>query len=736
MISKRSAFRLLTGIGAVAVGAFAAIEFPDEALLLQQNLSPWIKPSFIFNWFGDAAHSVSATEDEDRLGAAPSPTEAEDQAPPRTNKPQPELLDARSLAETGAALGLDLTGLREAIGFYKAGDLNHGDSAAKTAKDNIVQIALEWIALRNFPREAGFERLQAFAKAHPAWPAQQWLRKRSEEALFGDHKNLGLVKAFFSGSSPETPAGKLALVRVLEEEGRPAEAAALVHSVWRDSDLIPALETRIRLDFGSYLSKADHKYRAEHFLYKEQVAPALRAAALAGPEVMALTKLRIAVIDDTANDKLFNKVPAPLQTDPSFLFAKIQKLRRSDKIREATDIMLKAPRDPVLLVNGDEWWVERRLIARKLLDQGDAATAYKICAEHSATSHEMKLEAEFHAGWIALRFLNDPARASVHFANLAALAETPMSVARAAYWQGRAAEATFDDDAMTRAAAFYEKAAAQPATYYGQLARGRLGLQTLPVRTIENESTGEAREDSVRVIELLYAIGEKELALPLVTEAAKYLAHPSQVAALASIVAKDRDAHVSLLVGKLVNQRGMAIDTLAFPTYGVPLFQPLQNSAAQSIVYSICRQESAFDPKAVSSAGAKGLMQMIVSTARRTAERAGIAFDENRLLSDASFNAQLAAAHLGDLLAEQRGSYILAFAAYNAGGKRVKQWIDSYGDPRTPGVDPIDWVERIPITETRNYVQRVIENLAMYQVRFGEPQTALGEGLYTAQAKL
>ena len=366
----------------------------------------------------------------------------------------------------------------------------------------------------------------------------------------------------------------------------------------------------------------------------------------------------------------------------------------------------------MLLIDGDDWWIERRLLARKLLDQNDAATAYKLCAEHSAMSHEMKIEAEFHAGWIALRFLNDPARAAVHFddsrqargnADVAGAGGLLAGPRRRGLQRGRRHGHL--------ALAFYEQAASHPATYYGQLARGKLGLATLPIRTIANEAKGDARDDSIKVIELLYAIGEKDLANPLVVEAARHLADESQVAALASLVARQHDAHLSLNVGKIISQRGMPIDTLAFPDYGVPPFEPLQNSAAVSVVYSVARQESAFDPTAESSAGAKGLMQMILSTARRTAEHAGVAFDAKRLLTDAAFNAQLAARHLGELLAEQKGSYILTFAAYNAGGKHVKEWLDAYGDPRKPGVDPIDWVERIPFTETRNYVQRVIENL-------------------------
>ena len=182
--------------------------------------------------------------------------------------------------------------------------------------------------------------------------------------------------------------------------------------------------------------------------------------------------------------------------------------------------------------------------------------------------------------------------------------------------------------------------------------------------------------------------------------------------------------------GKSASYRGVALDHIAFPSYGVPDYSALPGSATRAVVYAVARQESAFDPKAVSSAGAMGLMQMIASTARHTAFMRGVSFDITRMLKEPAFNAQLGAAHLGILLGEYRGAYLLTFAAYNAGGGRVKQWIDAYGDPRKPGVDPIDWIERIPITETRNYVQRVMENFIVYRAAFKEtathaPQTEL-----------
>ncbi len=705
--------RLALGAGALAIGLSGAFvrekglvtgfaDWPPAIRLLIAPAPRFLPPAVPF-LRGEAEDEADAALREGALsGAAP------DAAAP---------VDLAAAAQT---LGRDLSGLKEAIAFYKSGALAQGDDAAKAATDPIAKTALEWIALWSFPRESGFRRIQAFIAAHPGWPAPEWLRSRTEEALFGDRKSPALIASYFATTEPQTPAGKLALARALKDAGKSAEAAALARSVWREADINATLEARLMSDFGDYLQKSDYKYRADRLLYKEQTANALRAAALAGPDVVALARARTAVIAEAPSDKLFAAVPLALRADPGYKFAQIQKLRRSDKISAAVSVMLTAPRDPALLVNGDEWWVERRLLARKLLDQGDAKTAYKLCAEHSATTREMQLEAEFHAGWIALRFLNDPALAAAHFETLDKLALTPMSRARAAYWRARAAEASTGADGSAAAHAFYQAAAAYPSTYYGQLARDKLGLTAALAPAPAAEAAGEARDESIKVVELLYAIGEKGLATPLAVNAVRHLDDPAQVAALARVVGRQQDAHVSLTIGKLASQRGIPLDDLAFPTYGVPEFQPLQNSADASIVYSIARQESAFDANAQSGAGAKGLMQMIVSTARRTAERAGVAFSESRLLGDAAFNAQLAAAHLGDLLTEQRGSFILAFAAYNAGGKHVKEWLDAYGDPRKPGVDPIDWVERIPFTETRNYVQRVVENLNVYRLRFAE----------------
>ncbi len=633
------------------------------------------------------------------------------------------------------ALGYDPSGIEEAIAAYKSANIAGGDLIAGRITQPIIRAALEWVALRNDPLKITLARLDAFQTAHPDWPAKTWFRHQTEARLFhvADPK---VVERFFAATAPVTATGKYALAKALKADNREADAVKLVRALFRENDLTPFLEGRLKADFGGDITKADYKYRADKLLYKEQIGPALRFAALAGPDVVALERARATIIAEAPSDKAIAAVPDALRKDPGLILGEVQKLRRADKLMEAANLMQSAPRDPALLVDGDEWWTERRVLARRLLDNGNINAAYVICATHSAVSSEAKVEAEFHAGWIALRFMNEPTRAAYHFGQAAKLAETPTSVSRIAYWQGRTAENSPAPDAIETAQAFYRKAAVHGSTYYGQLARDLLGLKTDPVREPAHEAMGRQRDEAIQVLELLYAAGDRESANALAVDAANGLNDQKQIAALASVIQSQGDAHLALSIGKSIAQRSIPVDVLAFPTFGIPHYDEMPNSAPPPIVYSIARQESAFMPAVVSKAGAKGLMQIIDATARRTAAKVGLPFDSARLVSDPAFNAQLGAAHLGELLAEQGNSLILTFAAYNAGGGRVKQWIDAYGDPRSPGVDPIDWVERIPFTETRNYVQRVMANVTMYKALFDRAKQVAANGRPDREAKL
>lgn len=607
--------------------------------------------------------------------------------------------------------------LSAAVKAYLSGNLADGDREARRLEPGLARVSAEWAALRTLPREVGLERIERFLSEHPDWPAAAWLKKRSEEALYGDPHDPEMARAFFAARPPRGPAGKLALARLRLLDHDEAGAAALVADVWRHSDLNRELETSVKTEFGGLLTRADHKFRADRLLYKENVAGALRAAEAAGTDVALLAKARAAVIGEAASDAAIAAVPKPLQSDPGLLFAQIQKLRRAGQPEAAAALMLKAPGDRNALVEGDEWWVERRLLARAMLDAGEGEWAYTLCAQNPAVSPEARIEAEFHAGWIALRFLDDARRAEKHFRRILDIASAPASEARGYYWLGRALET---QSRAVEAEAAYQSAAAHSATFYGQLAHMKLGGPATPLRLAAQAAAPVAPPLPVRVADALRQAGAKDIAAALLLNAAQIFGRPDELAGLAAAAERMHDARLSLNLGKASTQHGAPLDDLAFPTFGVPDFEPLPGSVDKAMVYAIVRQESAFSARAASGAGAKGLMQMLVGTARATASRQKVAFDAERLTTDPAFNAQLGAAHLGTLFQEHGGSAVLAFAAYNAGGGRVKEWIKAHGDPRDPNVDVVDWIELIPITETRNYVERVLENLQVYRARFGQ----------------
>ena len=696
--------------------------FHDTGLVLKRAGSSVRQAYLDFHWWHPAA------EKPKQVASAPAAVPVTPpQAGPVLDKPQ-AAQDASALKQAYVAaladeriraLGYDPANVGDAIAAYRADNLAGGDSLAARISDPLVRTALEWVALRDVSQKIGMERLDAFGRAHPGWPTPTWFRHQAE-ARTARMRDPRAVLRFYETAAPITAVGKFALAKALKGSGRVADGTKLARALFRESDLQPYLEAQFKTEFGADLTRGDYKYKADRLMYKEQAPAALRYAVSAGPDVVALEKARAAVIAEAPSDKAVAAVPESLRKDPGLILAEVQKLRRADKLMDAANLMQSAPRDRAALIDGDEWWTERRMLARKLLDNGNINAAYVICATASPSTDEDRIEAEFHAGWIALRFMNDPSRATYHFAQAAKLAETPTSIARITYWQARTAAAVMAPEAIGQADALYRKAAVYGATYYGQLARQALGLAEDPLHAPVREAVGPARDEAVRTVELLYAAGEKESATALASEMAGSSHDERQLAALAAVVQAQGDAHLALTVGKVMGQHGFALDQLAYPTFGIPHYDALQGSAPAPVVYSIARQESAFMPTVVSKAGAKGLMQMIDATARHTATKAGLPFDGNRMLTDAAFNAQLGAAHLGELLAEQGGSYILTFAAYNAGGGRVKQWIEAYGDPRKPGVDPIDWVERIPFTETRNYVQRVVANVGMYQAIFAE----------------
>jgi soluble lytic murein transglycosylase len=625
-----------------------------------------------------------------------------------------------------AAARPDLAPFRDAVLAYRRGDVSGGDRLRPRGADPIATTLLDWAAIRFGGSLVDFDRITGFSRANPDWPGLGWVRKRAEEAALAERKPAAILRPFFARERPVTAAGKLALALAFKADGLNADAAALIRDSWRNDTFGRETESRILDEFSDALTQADHRFRMERLLFKENWEGAKRAAEYAGKDYAALVKARNAVATKSSKAaKLLDAVPAGLKSDTSYIFSRAQFLRRAGKAAEAAKVIADVPRDPAILADADEWWVERRLIARKLLDDGDPKAAYAVASAHGATGTEKRIEAEFHCGWIALRFLDRPETAAHHFGRAAGIAATPISLARVSYWQGRAAEAS---GAATEAQNFYRRAAAQGITYYGQLAAAKLGRSQSPLRPSIHPASPEriaaAKSPVVQAVTLLYAAGLRDMAYPLVIEIGKQGQNAAELDAVGDVAEENRDARAMLALGKGAIQRGLPLDEQAFPTIGIPNFEPLGSNVEKAMVYAITRQESAFDPAAGSSVGARGLMQLMPATAQGVAKKFGVEYDPSRLV-DPTYNARLGAAFLGDLMETWKGSHILTFASYNAGPGNAKKWIDAYGDPRSPQIDPVDWVERIPFSETRNYVQRVLENLAVYRKRLDERSALL-----------
>ena len=615
----------------------------------------------------------------------------------------------------------DLAAVREAIEHTRRGRAKDATEVEQRIADPLARKLVEWAILRSDENGADFSRFQAFIAANPSWPNIAMFRKRAEAMLWQERADLATIRAF-TGDRPLSAKGRFALGRALLAQGDRSGAQALVREAWRSEPLPTEAEEQILGTFGDLITRTDEKVRMERRLYANDNATALRAAHRLGGVEPGIAKVRAAVNAKASNaEAMLKDLPSSANQDTGLLFGYIQLLRRADKIAEAAQYMLGAPRDIAQIVDPDEWWVERRLIARKLLDIGDPSTAYRVVRETVPPNKEnYRVEYEFTAGWIALRFLNDPATAAQHFARIGAGISNPISLARAGYWRGRAADAM---NKPQEARAYYEQAARYSTAYYGQLARAKLGLPEIalaspPVPSAEKRSA-LARHEVVRAIEILYAINERDLVVPIVADLAERGSDTGVLAALAELTAKHDDARCALLIGKGALGRGHPFDHYAFPTFGLPRYSSIGPEVEPAVVYSIARQESAFNPRDVSSANALGLMQVTPEAGRYVAKKFNVTFDQKRLLHDNVYNMQIGAAELGDDIAAYNGSYIMAFAGYNAGRGRVREWVERYGDPRDPKVDPVDWVERIPFSETRNYVQRIIENVQVYRARFG-----------------
>lgn len=594
--------------------------------------------------------------------------------------------------------------LRNALAAAAAKDWPRAEAVAEGA---VGQDIIRWMRLR--AGEGTLTEYESFLALRPDWPGLPLLRQKGEVAV-ARSTTPDRVIAWFTADRPATPAGSMALIRALRASGRAEEAGAEARRAWLRLTFDAAEEDAF-LALAGPLAADTHVARAERLLWDDRLSEARRMLPRLPEGPRALTAARLALREgkDGVN-ALVDRVPVSLRGDPGLAHDRFQWRMDKGLYDSAAELILQRS-EAGTLGRPEAWAARRASLARQLHEMGAGRTAWRVAATHGLAGGADYADLEFLAGFIALRNLGDPATARLHFQRLKGAVKTPISLSRADYWLGRAEEAAGNAEAARVA---YAAAARHQTAYYGLLAAERLGM-TLDLRPLAGggaADTGALPASSVlAAARLLLRAGDR-------AQGKRFLLHLAGgmdgggIARLAAMATAMNEPHVALLLAKAAAERGVILPGAYFPVTGmVPDGLPV----SRALALAIARRESEFDPSVVSPAGAMGLMQVMPGTAQMMATETGLPYARSRLTTDPGYNVAMGSAYLKVLVDEFGPAVALVAAGYNAGPGRPRRWITAFGDPRAPEVDVVDWVERIPIGETRTYVMRVVESLVIYR---------------------
>ncbi len=676
-----------------------------------------------------AARAQSTPAGESRQSPAPKRAKAEAAYVARLDKVLAPVLAITPSPSDADAVRLAIAAIK-ANNPQRLADLSAGLSDP-TAKKFVL-----WARLRAGYGDASEYR--TFLAGNPLWPDRTMLVQRMEEALFIQGGSAASIKAYFKTSEPKTGIGSAALASAHLAEGNTAEARKLASLAWRTMTIPGTLETGFLRRFAPLLTEADHKWRfdrmvtddvrfadnrADRAAFARRVIPLLPA-----PEQKKATA-RLAVFTKSSNAKALMAALPPGGDDVGLAFHRAQLLRKDGKVEEAAKIILAIPPDPQKIPVIDEWWAERRQLAYGALKAGNPKLAYKLVREAGPLTVNPLKEQTFMAGWVAWRYLKDEDAATAHFKAFSAAADGPLSRAKAAYWLGRLAENRGDKQATVD---YYKLAAKNPDTFHGQLAMQKLepGRTSFPVTPPDYPTDAQINafmsSDAVKALMIAFRSKlSRDYTRGFLTSLRIGLASEADAAMVAHLADAIGDTQMSVRVAKAAIAKGQNLLTYGYPVHTFPAFKPLRSPPELAFMLAITRQETEFEPKTLSGAGAKGLMQVMTVTAKHVCGDYKIKCDIPRLMTDTSYNATIASAYIADRMGEFGGSYVLGLAGYNAGPGRARQWIRENGDPRHRKIDPVDWIERIPITETREYVAKVLSNIQVYRARLGDETRAL-----------
>jgi soluble lytic murein transglycosylase len=607
------------------------------------------------------------------------------------------------------------------------GDWTAARSLAAQGQDTAARRLIEWRYMLDKDSGAPFDQIDAFLKVNPEWPLRDTLYARAEQTM-DLNMTPAQVIAWFGARKPASAIGKIRLGEALVAAGEVAVGGELIRQAWIGGSFEPDQELAIVQKDGAFLNPEIDRQRLNDLLWREDIASARRELARVTVEAGRIAQTRMLLrTDSAAGEKMALELPQDLASDPELLFDRARAARRLGDNPRAESLILQALSKGAGKGHPGRLWAETNIIAREALKDGDYKTAYRILSGCGLSEGEEFAECEFLAGWVALRFLKDAKAALPHFQKLEAGVSRPISLARARYWEGRAYEALGDaPDAWRK----YQMASDAPTAFYGQLALAR--IERNPVLSLSEARADPAsvkadfeRDDLTHAMRVLADLGEASLLRTFALRSEELHSDAAHVATLAQALVDMGFREIAVRVAKLASYDDLPLLRYTHPVIPIPSYQGPGAGPEPALVLGLIRQETEFDPSAVSGPGARGIMQIMPATARHSASLAGLPYRPNDLLTDTNYNIQLGMAEYGAALSDWGGSVVLATAAYNAGATNVRKWLNSNGDPRSPATDPIDWIEQIPFNETRNYVERVLENMQVYRNRLAGRSTPL-----------
>ncbi len=589
--------------------------------------------------------------------------------------------------------------------------------------DPLAHKTLRWLRMMDDSGPESFAEFAAFITDNPHWPLPERAQVLAEGRI-KDPVDHDLIRRFFDARSPLTTRGQIRYAEALLTAGERERAVELLRRAWREGDFSGSEGTRFERRYGRLLTQEDHIARLDNLLWDHRLGSAAQMLERVPEPYRRLGEARLRLQRQSAGvDRAIQLVPASLRDDPGLVFDRIRWRRHKHMHDGALELLLAPPQE---LVRPKLWWFEREYQIRRALRQRDFRLAYELARRHGQTEGEEFADAEWLTGWLALRFMGEPGTALAHFERLHAGVSTPISRGRAAYWAGRAAAALGERE---EALSWYREATRSEIAYYGQLAAAELGL---PARPLTVAPAGGAQRQAfeskelVRVVRMLLAVDADEQLRPFLMRLAGDAETPAEVGLVAALAAESGRPHLVTMVGKYAAYYGVVNPTAAFPVPEIErMLRPRPGQPDPALLLGVARQESVFNPRVVSRAGARGLLQLMPATADLVARQLGLRHNVGLLTGDLDYNVRLGSHYLAGLI-QRYGQVELAVAAYNAGPRRVDEWLRLHGDPRRgDAYDLVDWLELIPFSETRNYVQRVMENYAVYRARLSEPEPVL-----------